>query len=297
MKNLLIVALAGIAAIASAIAFNEYLEISRLQRVISADTALHSVVRRISPLALSRAKEKQSEPTIAPTVLPAKANSVAQAGLTVVAPQPTPGVERLAKILDNPEAFRHDAALLAAQMRRRYGMLLKQLGLSAEDCDRFIALQTDRSLVEVDVAIAQIKAGDPTSAELDVRTRTVVVENAAIDQQIANLLGPNGYSQYQAYNQTAGESEVVSQAQQMLSYSAVGLTDEQVNRLCAAMAAENVDHLNERVLVDVQSAVTPEQFETLKQLWQEQELSHDQDVVQSQAVQNLVVKEALLHKP
>jgi hypothetical protein len=293
MKNILIAVLAGIAVIAVAIAFNEKLELSRLQGLNNVDTVVHRASRSGS----AKVEHEQSDPTVIPTVSPAKLNNLAQVDRTVNAPQPTPGVERLAKILDNPEAFRHEAALLSAQMRRRYGMLLKQLGLSAEDCDKFIALQTDRSLVEVDVAIAQIKAGDPTSADLDIRTRTVVVENAAIDQQIANLLGPNGYSQYRAYNQTAGESEVISQAQQMLSYSAVGLTDDQVNRLCAAMAAEHVDHLNERVLVDVQSAVTPEQFETLKRLWQEQELSHDQDVAQSKAVQNLVVEEALPHKP
>ena len=60
---------------------------------------------------------------------------------------------------------------------------------------------------------------------------------AEVDDNIKTTLGDTAYAQYQTYEQTQPERNLVTQLQQRLSYSATPLTDDQANQVIAIMSA------------------------------------------------------------
>jgi hypothetical protein len=72
----------------------------------------------------------------------------------------------------------------------------------------------------------------------------VAQSNAEIDQQIQSTLGPDGFAQFQSYEQTLPERNTVNQIQQSLSYTSTPLTDQQAQELLQYLVDNNPSQNN-----------------------------------------------------
>jgi hypothetical protein len=142
-----------------------------------------------------------------------------------------------AQLANNPEFQKLVSIEARARISQVYGPLFKQLNLSPEQLNQFQSLLADKQQALMDVMQAAREQG------LNPRTdpegfKTLV--NQAIsqsDQAIQQALGDAGFQQYQQYQATLPERNVVNSLQQQLSYTQTPLTDDQANAMISVLQA------------------------------------------------------------
>lgn len=135
----------------------------------------------------------------------------------------------------NPEFQKLMAIQMKGRVSQTYGPLFKSLNLSPDQLAQFQSLLADKQQALVDVMQAAREQGinpreDPNGF------KTLV--NQAIsqsDQAIQQALGDAAYQQYQQYQQTLPERNVVNSLQQQLSYTQTPLTDDQANAMVSLL--------------------------------------------------------------
>jgi hypothetical protein len=136
-----------------------------------------------------------------------------------------------ADMANNPEFQK----LLAVQMKGRisqtYGPLFKQLNLSPDQLAQFQTLLADKQQALMDVMQAAREQGINPRADPDGFHTLVNQAVAQADTNIQQALGEAAYQQYQQYQQTLPERNVVNTLQQQLSYTQTPLTEDQANAL------------------------------------------------------------------
>ena len=143
----------------------------------------------------------------------------------------------LAKMLSDPDMktlIRNQQRLVMDQF---YGPLIKQLGLTPDQADKFKELLMDRQMKAVDAASAVFAGGARTnSAEA---LKAINADQAEFDEQVKALLGDSGYAQYKDYETTLSERVQLNQFKQQMSGDTAPLTDVQTDQLLAIMKDEN----------------------------------------------------------
>ena len=139
------------------------------------------------------------------------------------------GSARSRQLAGNPEFQR----LLAIQMKGRisqtYGPLFKALNLSPDQLAQFQSLLADKQQALMDVMQAARDQGINPRADPDGFKTLVNQAVSQVDQTIQQTLGDAAFQQYQQYQQTLPERNVVNSLQQQLSYTQTPLTDDQAN--------------------------------------------------------------------
>jgi hypothetical protein len=141
--------------------------------------------------------------------------------------------------LDSPETKRLMAIQQRAQLDGRYADLFRSLNLPAEQLDQLKTLLVDRQSAALDVlSVANAQGINPLSSPEEIRNLARETQ-AKVDADIRNLLGDQGFSQYQGYEQTLPQRAVADQLAQRLSYSSTPLTSDQREQMVQVLAASS----------------------------------------------------------
>ena len=151
------------------------------------------------------------------------------------------GLGNVPALLDNPEFSKLWNAQQKTALDARYAALFKNLNLSPADLDKFKSLLVEKQSSAMDVLAAAraqgLNPGDPT----DRAQIATLLQNAQAqaDSNIQQTLGDAQYAQYQNYEQTLPQRNVVNQLAQSLSYTDSPLQESQLEPLVGILAANS----------------------------------------------------------
>lgn len=234
-KNLLIAFLALTTVAASALALLQYRKLHELQATTSLAAAERAEWQKRVWEAEKRATEAVAQTPATPppaAAAPAEAFSIARPDAsrgTLMRGGPMP----LEALMNDPDFARAMALQQRAALDGRYADLFRRLRLSPAEIDRLKDLLVERQSTPMDVMNAARAQGVGSREEI----RQLLQEStAAVDAEIASLLGPERYTQYQNYEQTQSQRNLVGQLESRLSYSAAPLQDAQAEQLVQILA-------------------------------------------------------------
>ncbi|MDD2764090.1 MAG: hypothetical protein PHE83_08985 [Opitutaceae bacterium] len=246
-KNYLILLLALTTAAGGALAWSQYQDLIKLRTGGLSDSARADLQKRLGELQ-KRKNELEAE------VAGLRARSVAASQTTEgdeagAAGDETQGragrfdrrngMANFAALLANPEFNRLWAAQQKAALDTRYSALFKNLNLSPADLDKFKSLLVEKESALMDVMAAAREQGlnprDPADrAQIN---SLVQAAQAQVDNSIRQTLGDSQFAQYQNYEQTLPQRNLVNQLTQSLSYTGTPLQAYQADQLVNILAA------------------------------------------------------------
>jgi len=203
--------------------------------LLSLAAAVHEY-RHAQAADLALAGALRTEETARRAALPKAAGASAPAsapasspGATGTAPGGAPRnpMVSLIDLLGNPAIQQQNQILARSRLDSQYGALFKSLALAPDQIAQFKNLLVEKEMVGFDsMAAAKEQGIDPVS---DPRGFFQAVAGAekTVDGQIAVLLGSDGFSQFQQYQQTVPARNTSLQLGQALSYTAAPLTEAQ----------------------------------------------------------------------
>lgn len=149
------------------------------------------------------------------------------------------GFNNLSTLLENPEFNKLWTTQQKALLDSRYAALFKNLNLSPADLDKFKGLLVDKQNAMMDVMAAARDQGlNPRNPDDRTQIASLIqTAQAQVDANIRQTLGDAQFTQYQNYEQTLPQRNVVNQLSQALSYSAAPLQAFQVDQLVNILAA------------------------------------------------------------
>ncbi len=136
-----------------------------------------------------------------------------------------------AELSKNPEFQKLLAIQAKGRLTQAYGPLFKALNLSPDQLAQFQSLLVEKQQALMDVMQAAREQGINPREDPDGFKALVNQAVSQTDQSIQQALGDGGFQQYQQYQQTLPERNVVSSLTQSLSYTQTPLTDDQANQL------------------------------------------------------------------
>ncbi len=146
--------------------------------------------------------------------------------------------EGLAEMMESPEM--RDTMRLQLEstlINPVFGNLFKELGLTEEDSEVFRNLLSDRLMVGVSSGMKMMSSNKEERESLK---NQITQGEEEIDSMINDLLGKDGFEKYEGYKDTMGERMALSQFNQQLGMSGIGLTPEQNDKLVTAMYDERL---------------------------------------------------------
>lgn len=140
-------------------------------------------------------------------------------------------------MMEKPEIQRLMAIQQRGALDQHYAQLFKSLNLSPDQLEKFKNLLVEKQAAMTDVlAAARAQGIDPRSDPQEFR-KLIADTQAEIDSNIKATLGDAGYAQYQQYQQTAPQRNVVNQLEQSLSYTSTPLSASQSEQLVQILAS------------------------------------------------------------
>ena len=109
----------------------------------------------------------------------------------------------------------------------QYAALFKSLGLAPSQIDQFKDLLVEKSMVGFDSMSAANQQGIDAKSNPQAFFQAVFAAEKTVDTQISDLLGPDGYGQFQQYQATIPARNTSNLLSQALSYTATPLTETQ----------------------------------------------------------------------
>lgn len=147
------------------------------------------------------------------------------------------GPDGMREMMNNPQVQALRAVQQKGMLDQRYAGLFRQLNLPADKLEQFKTLLADRQATMADVmSIAREQGIDPRSSPEEFRKLMAATE-ADLNSSIKSLIGTEAFNQYQTYEQTGAQRNVVSQLERRLSYSTDPLTAAQSDQLVQILAA------------------------------------------------------------
>jgi hypothetical protein len=190
-------------------------------------------------------------------------------------------------LMDDPKFAKLMATEQRGQLDSRYAALFKNLKLSPEDLDKFKSLLVEKQNSMRDVMSAARAQGLNPQTDRTAFQQLVSQTNSEVDASIQATLGAAGFQQYQQYEQTLPERNLVSQLDQRLSYSNTPLNPDQQDQLMQVLAQAAPPSSNDnparggpngprfnvtdQAISQASSVLTPDQVAALQQIQQEQQ--------------------------
>lgn len=143
---------------------------------------------------------------------------------------------RFGAMMSSPEVIKLMAVQQKAALDSRYSSLFKQLQLSPADLEKFKDLLVEKQASVMDVMAAARSEGLSGRDSRDEIRQLVQDARTEVDNNIRATLGDAAFAQYQNYEATQPQRNVVSQLEQRLSYSATPLNDTQSQQLVQILA-------------------------------------------------------------
>jgi hypothetical protein len=150
-------------------------------------------------------------------------------------------MDNLATLLESPEFSKLWNSQQRMGLDSRYSALFKSLNLSPADLDKFKGLLVEKQAAITDVMGAVREQGlDPRNPDDRAQISALLQSaQAQADASIQQTLGAAQYAQYQAYEQTLPQRNVVTQLAQSLSYTSSPLQDSQTEQLVNILASNS----------------------------------------------------------
>jgi len=136
----------------------------------------------------------------------------------------------------NPEFQKLMAIQMKGRLSATYGPLFKSLNLTPDQLAQFQTLLADKQQAMMDTLQAAREQGINPREDPEGFKALMTQAVAQTDQSIQQALGDAGFQQYQQYQQTLPERNVVNSLQQQLSYTQTPLTDDEANQMVALLA-------------------------------------------------------------
>lgn len=204
-------------------------------------TAIHQYRRAgIAERALADAKQVHltapANPQLSSSEVPHAPAPGLQPEPTHVASSPAPAklgnaFSALLDFLGNPAMQKQTLMSAKVRLDGQYGAFFKSLNLSSEQVEQFKNLIIEKQMVGFDSMMVARQNGIEPVSDPQAFFRVVGESQQAVDAQIATLLGPEGFSRFQQYQETIPARNTTNLLEQALSYTTTPLTTDQTNRL------------------------------------------------------------------
>jgi hypothetical protein len=241
-KTIAVAVLALVSVGMSALAWKYYWKSVQLEAAAGGDDV--AALRRQLAEAEKRRRELEAS---------ASARGAAREGLATNGPaeRPAPGEGRGGRgrggargddfqaMMDRPEMQRALALQQKAALDGRYGALFKSLNLSPEKLAAFKSLLAEKEATMMDTMRAAREQGIDPRNDPEGFKKLMATTQAEVDASIKTALGDDAYAQYQQYQATEPQRNVVSQLQKSLSYTSDPLTTAQAEQLVQVLAANS----------------------------------------------------------
>jgi hypothetical protein len=235
-KNILIVILSLTTATGAAIAWQQYQELVQLRVAVANVAPSETNITQRADLPAPHPAAVTREPMLAS---PAE-DAVATIETPVAGPRPNRGNDdgaRMRALMDRPEIQRLMAIQERSSLDSRYADLFRNLSLSPDQLARFKDLLVEKRTAVGDVRAAAREQGLNARNDPAAVAKLVADTQAEIDATIRETLGESGFKQYETYEKTLPQRNVVNQLEQRLSYSSTPLTPQQTDQLVAILAS------------------------------------------------------------
>lgn len=166
---------------------------------------------------------------------------------------PGGGFGRFMNLLENPDFQKLAAVQQRGALDARYAALFKNLNLTPAQLDQFKNLLVEKRTAVADVMAAARDQGLNGRENRDELRALVQNAQAEVDANIRSVLGDTGYQQYQQFEQTQAQRNVVGQLEQRLSYSGQPLTSVQSEALVQVLSTNAADQKNNSRAPDIRT--------------------------------------------
>lgn len=143
----------------------------------------------------------------------------------------------LRELMARPEVV----ALLNSQQKAavdaRYAALFRSLNLTPEQAEKLRNILADRQTTMQDVMNVAREQGIDPRTDRDAYQKLLEVARNDINASIKSVIGESGFAQFETYEQTLPQRNVVNQLQQRLSQSDTPLSPQQADQLVQILAA------------------------------------------------------------
>ncbi len=160
---------------------------------------------------------------------------------------PDRGNEAFQAFMNDPKMVQLMANRDKLMLDSRYASLFKNLlqgaNLSPAQLDAFKNLLVEKENTTRDIRMSARAEGLNDRAEINKLVKTAQAE---LDAQIQSTLGPDGFAQYQQYEKTYPQRNLVNQIAQSLSYTSNPLNEAQSSQLVAILASTTPADTNQR---------------------------------------------------
>lgn len=150
---------------------------------------------------------------------------------------PAVQINALRDLMAKPEV----QALLSLQQKAaveaRYAALFKSLNLTPEQAERLKTILADRQTTMQDVMSAAREQGLDPRNDRDAYQKLMEVARNDINNSIKSVIGESGFAQFENYEQTLPQRNVVNQLKQRLADTDTPLTAAQADQLVQILAA------------------------------------------------------------
>jgi len=160
------------------------------------------------------------------------------------------GPEGFQALMNDPKVVQLMNSREKMMLDSRYASLFKSLlqggngaNMTPEQLDAFKNLLVEKQNTTRDVMMSARAEGVTDRSAINQLVKTAQAE---LDTQIQSTLGADGYSQYQQFEKTAPQRNVVNQVAQSLSYTSAPLTDTQNQQLVQILANNASTDTNQR---------------------------------------------------
>lgn len=197
------------------------------------------------PLSVDRAiPQQETEP--AENIRPGRANFIPGTvdGPPMEAFRGGDGRARFMAMMDNPEIQKLMGIQQKAALDAHYAGLFRSLNLSPADLEKFKNLLVEKQTSVLDARNAARAQGLTGPENRDALRQVIANAQTEVDNTIRSALGEATFAQYQSFEQTVPERNLVAQLQQRLSYSTSPLTEAQSNQVVALLTIANQNRGN-----------------------------------------------------
>jgi hypothetical protein len=199
-------------------------------------------------LANERAEEQQrellrllSQPAAAPPPKPVEPQTLQTSGGEPPAPAAKRGQESggmgkfLSQLMEDPDTKKLIYQQQRMMMDQLYGPLIKQMGLTPEEAERFKNMLADDMMRGTERASALLGGSESDRKEL---LSQMAAEQKSSEEKIQEFLGDGLFAQYKEYQQTLAERTQLNMLRQQSAGSEHPLSDAQTEQLLLLMSEE-----------------------------------------------------------
>ncbi len=142
----------------------------------------------------------------------------------------------LRELMAKPEVQALMSVQQKAAVEARYAALFKNLNLTPAQADKLKTVLADRQTTMQDVMSAALDQGLDPRRDREAYQKLMEGARADVNASIKAVIGDNGFAQFENYEKTIPQRNIVNQLQQRLSYSDTPLTSTQADQLVQILA-------------------------------------------------------------